>query len=671
MSLQTTDRASAHPPTQPHDVRRGPSAGLGALLARRGETALATLILIALAALCWHFNAKPRHDAFAALPDTLRVLLGAGVVFGLCGFGLVRLALPEPLRRYELLWVLPTGACVSGLALTVLGFAGIPYAASLALVLAAGVALGAYAIRREGWPAAPLGRLGRPLLLTLVVLVVALVPMLLVQHIALPIGTGSDAHVAAGTAQFLKHAYPTSTDIGQPINQMPPLWQSKYPIYYAFAAVSSVSGLATWQALAPLVALLLALAAVGLFLVAVEVFGAPVPVALAAMGVAGLDRMALHTGFNPYFNQTWGYFALPFTLALAWIAAQPALSRGSRRGAILLTAVFGLVMVLAYPLAAPIPAVPIVVFAFAERRRRIRAGEHVVSFSDLYTGRRSLLWMVPVGAALAIPVAGAVDKAVSAAQVLAPGHSLIGWGGDLRAFIPFNYFFSLPNSVLGIALLALVAALAVRGLAGQPRALALGLGGLLLFGVALAVYLRHRQYGYYFHFKLLAFIGPLVLVIAAVGAGRLRRLGVVALGALAVATGVSTVDAIRTTGSQLAPSTIALSAWAKALPHGASVRLDMWPPEQLWTAYFMSARPLCSMVPLLGTDYPHVAISRKADYILLAQGLPRPADALGPVLRENLGYRLYRESPDVPGPSRCTQRRFDRLYSGPGFSRYG
>ena len=38
------------------------------------------------------------------------------------------------------------------------------------------------------------------------------------------------------------------------------------------------------------------------------------------------------------------------------------------------------------------------------------------------------------------------------------------------------------------------------------------------------------------------------------------------------------------------------------------------------------------------------------------------------MLRQNDGYRLYRENPAVPGPSYCTQRRYDRIYTGIGWS---
>ena len=534
-------------------------------------------------------------------------------------------------------------------------------------MLVGGAGLDALAVRRRGWPSLS-RRVGWPTFVALAVTFVALVPMLLVQHYAAPIGTGSDAHVAAGTANFLQHAYPTGTDISQPVNQMPPTWQSKYPIYYAFAAVSSVSGLATWQVLATLAAAMLGLAALGFFLVARYLFRAPAAVAVVAMALAALDREALHTILNPYFNQTWGFFAMPFTLVLGWWVVQPGLGRRARSGTAVLLALFGLVLVFAYPLAAPIPAVPLVVFVWREWRRKLRAGEPVFRFRDLYRGRRSLLWLIPLAVLLAVPAIGVGQKVVGAAKVLAPGNSLVSWAGDLPGFIPFNYFVSLPSPLVFVPVTVAVFALAAYCLWRAPRSLTWGLGGLLAIGVLLAVYLRHRQYGYYFHFKLLAFIGPLVLVMAAVGAARLRRFGAVALALLAVATAGSAVAELAATGAQLPQATIQLASWARSLPAGASVRLDMWPPLQLWAAYFLHSRPLCSELPLLDTDYPHVAVSRRADYIVASQVAGRPFDAVGPVLRTNAGYRLYRESPAVPGPSYCTQRRYDRIYTGIGWS---
>jgi hypothetical protein len=248
-----------------------------------------------------------------------------------------------------------------------------------------------------------------------------------------------------------------------------------------------------------------------------------------------------------------------------------------------------------------------------------------------------------------------------------PGHSLLGWEGDMTRFIPFDRFLSLPNSPVAVALVIGVLLLAVKGLADQPRSLSWGLGGLLAVGLVIALYFRQRQYGWYFEFKLLAFIGPLVLLIAAIGAARLRRVGLASLAVLGAFSAGSVVAEIQATGSQLPKATIQLAGWAKSLPNGASIRLDMSPPNQLWAGYFLSARPLCSRVPLLGTDYPHVPVSRKADYIVAT--IPtRPGDAIGPPLRVNDGYTLYRENPAVPGVSHCSQRRLNRLYSGPSFS---
>jgi hypothetical protein len=626
-------------------------------------------LAIALLALAWHANAKPRHEAFSAAPDALRALAATVVLFGAGGFGLVRLLLPDALRAYEPLWVLPTGGCAVGLALTVLGFAHVPYPVALALVLAAGLGLGAYAVRRCGWPELDLGRLGWPVLLMAVVTLVALVPMLLVQHYAAPIGTGSDAHVAAGTAQFLKHAYPTGVNVSEPINQMPPTWQSKYPIYYAFAAVSSLSGLATWQVLATLTAAMLGLAAAGMFLVARDVLRAPVAAAVVAMAVAALDREALHTILNPYLNnQTWGFFAMPFTLVLGWWVVQPGLERRQRLATALLLALFALVLVFAYPLAAPIPAVPIAVFVWLEWRRKVRAGEPVFHPRDVYKSRRSLLWLIPLCALLVVPAIGVGQKVAGAIKVLAPGNSLRSWGGDLPGFIPFNYFVSLPRPLYFLPATVVIFGLAAYGLRRSGRSLAVGLGGLMAIGVLLAIYLRHRAYGYYFHFKRLAFIGPLVMVMAVAGAARLRRLGPALLAPSVLATAGSAVAELDATGSQLPQATIQLSDWARGLPRDASIRLDMWPPDELWGAYFLSSHRLCSQLPLLDTDYPHVMLGRKADYIVATIPTGRPADAVGPVLRRNSGYRLYRENPAVPGPDTCTQRRFDRIYTGVGFN---
>ena len=55
-----------------------------------------------------------------------------------------------------------------------------------------------------------------------------------------------------------------------------------------------------------------------------------------------------------------------------------------------------------------------------------------------------------------------------------------------------------------------------------PRDIRWGLGGIVAFGVLAALYFRPREYGWYFHFKALAFVAPLVVAVAAVGLARLQ-----------------------------------------------------------------------------------------------------------------------------------------------------
>ena len=75
----------------------------------------------------------------------------------------------------------------------------------------------------------------------------------------------------------------------------------------------------------------------------------------------------------------------------------------------------------------------------------------------------------------------------------------------------------------------------------------------------------------------------------------------------------------------------------------------------------LSSRRLCSQLPLLGTDYPHVVYSRNADYILLDQKGREfyggdPPDALGAPIRSNSELWLYHAKPDLPGRDRCSKR---------------
>ncbi|HVS29204.1 MAG TPA: hypothetical protein VHE14_06605 [Solirubrobacteraceae bacterium] len=592
-----------------------------------------------------------------AFPTAAGVGLASAGLFAVCGLGATRLLLPEGLRRHELLWVLPIGACTSSLGLTVLGFCGIPFKLSLGLIIGAGALTAVLGVRRRGLPARPetLGSVGLPALVAVLIVIVALVPLWR-SGFATVIGDGSDAHLAAGTAEFLQHNYPTATNAHYPVDMVPLVWRSKQPIYYALGAVSTLSGRVPYEALSTTTLVLLALGALGFFVLARELLGAGVYASLAAMGVLGLDQILIHTGIHPYYNQTWGYFTLPFALVLVWWA----LEHRSRRGVALL----GLFLALgafAYPLALPIPLIALLAGWWVKRRARKRRGEQVGSLNPLrrYRGRRSLLWMAPLALILAIPAWGVAEKSLTAYRVVVDfNQSLHAWGGDLVAFIPIHQYFGLSfSSGSAIAAIA-ICACAVITLRRLPRTLAWSLGAVILFGLLMAVEFSQRRYGSYFEFKVLAFTVPLAIVCAVVAIARWRVIGPLILVAYLATAYQSTAQELVDTTNELPRTMIALRGWDKSLPANRSVRLDVDPSLQLWVAYMFSDQKLCTQQGLFLTSYPRVAISRRAEYVLAQADRLKPFDAVGPALRTNGQFRLYRLRAGLPaGPEACTRAR--------------
>src|SRR5215213_5990479 len=284
------------------------------------------------------------------------------------------------------------------------------------------------------------------------------------------------------------------------------------------------------------------LAALGFFLLARGTLGAGLGAAAAGMALVGLDRVVLHTTIHPYFNQLWGFFALPFGLVLAWWAV-----RARTRGAVALLVLFLAVGAFAYPLAVPIPLVALVALLWPERRRLGAARR-------LWRGPRSLAWIVPLAILLAYPAYGVAEKAVSAVRpVVDRGYSLQNWGGDLLAFWPAHDFVSMPSGVALLVLGPLLAVAIAFELRRQPRALGVALAGVLAFGVVAALWFRSREIGWYFHFKTLAFVGPLAVLLAAVGVSRLRLPGAIALGVLVWLALLSADDLIEKTYEQTNP----------------------------------------------------------------------------------------------------------------------
>ena len=539
-----------------------------------------------------------------------------------------------------------------------------PFDAALAVVLLAGVALAVYAWRRD--PGLPLARSAArsaggtgvswrtllvPLYLATLIALIALLPMFR-GGFATVIGNGSDAHLAVGTATFLQSHHPNTAAPEEPVDRVPLVWRSKPPIYLAFGAVARIAGMEPYAVIATLQAVLFALGALGFWLLARELLGAGPWAAGAAMGLVGLNRIGLFTTMHPYFNQTWGYMALPFAIVLAWHVV-----RARTRGGLLAFAAFLGVLAFAYPLAMPIPLLAALVFWAFERRRRGRSLLRVPRLRD----KRHLLWIVPTFFLLLLPLQGVLEKTSVSTRVLAPGYSLVNWGGDLTKFFPERYFLGFEEAGIATAGIALLAVGLVLALWRAPREIRWGLGAVVAFGVIAGLYFRPREYGWYFHFKALAFVAPLAVTVAAVGLARVRVAGV-AVGAVALvflvgATRNGAAKEIGDTFDQLPKSVLELRRVDARLPPDASVRLDM-PADgrQLWAGIMLAGQPLCSQRPVLETSYPHVPVSRAADYVLVDDDWRRPVDAVGPPLMTLERYQLFRLRPGLPGGDRCSRK---------------
>jgi hypothetical protein len=633
----------------------------------RRDRVLAWLGLAGAAALSLGLASYAGVVGRGGLGGALHVTAAIVVLFAIVGFGPTRLLLPARLRRHEAIWILPVGAVATALEMALLAYGRVPFDASLAAVLVLSVALGVLAWRRDpglqarSAPAnsASWRTIAVPLVLAALLGAIALLPMFRGGFVTV-IGNGSDAHLAVGTAQFLQQNLPTDVDPSQAVDRVPLVWRSKPPIYLAFGAVARVAGMEPYAVIATLGAALLAFAALGFWLLARELLGAGPWGAAAAMGLVGMNRIELFTGMHPYFNQTWGYMATPFAIVLAWYVVR----RRSRGGVMLFAAFIG-VVAFAYPLALPIPLLPALVFAGFERRRR---GLSLLRIPRLRS-KRQLLWIVPLFLMLIIPLQGVLEKTAASTRVLAPGYSLVNWGGDLTHFFPERFFLGIDDAGGAVFALPLFAFGLVVALRGARRDVRWAIGAVVVFGVLAALFFRPREYGWYFHYKALAFVGPLVVTAAAVGLSRLRWqwVGVVSLLLLIGVTRNGAAHELGQTFDQLPKSMLELKGLDRELPPSASIRLDI-PADgrMLWAGNMLSGQPLCSQRPLLNTSYPHVPLSRAADYVLVDKDWRKPFDAVGGPVRNLDRYVLYRLRPDL-GPDRCSRKMVltvKKLYAG-------
>ncbi|MDQ3677158.1 MAG: hypothetical protein M3401_10205 [Actinomycetota bacterium] len=626
-------------------------------LTRPGDRGLAWLALLGASVVALELAEGAGVVGAGALFEALRVVAVCVVLFGIAGFGPVALWLPARLRRHELLWVLPAGAVATALELGALGYAYVPFDIALGVVLAGNVALGIYAWRRERRSPVARGAVGQsswrmlavPLCLAALIGAIALVPMFR-AGLATVIGNGSDAHLAVGSAQLLRGHHPSAVAPEEPVDQIPLHWRSKPPIYYAYGAVARLAGMEAYAVIAPLAAMLLALAALGFWLLARDLLGAGLWTAGAVMGLIGLNRIALHTTMHPYFNQIWGFFALPFAIVLA----RHVVRRRSRGGLALFTA-FIAVLGFAYPLALPIALISAAVFYGFERRRR---GLPVWRRPRLRS-RRQLYWIIPLGILALAPLRGILEKSAGSVRVLTPGYTLESWGGDLLGFYPERWFFGVQDAGTALVALPLIIFGVVLALRRLPRDIGWGLGAVMIFGVGAALYFRPRDYGWYFHYKALAFVAPVIVAVAAVGLARMRSRWMTfgALAFLIAAARITAQHEVAITFDQASRDLLEVKQVDERLPPSASIRLDMQPNGRMqWVGHMLSGQPLCSQLPILGTAYPHVRISRAADYVLVARDLRKPFDATGPPVMTLDAFVLYRMRTGLPGGDRCSRK---------------
>ena len=659
---------------------QGASRAAGALARRGAALPLGVALGAALVALLLAIDAGVAGPA--AVPPVVRTLAAFVALGVVCGYAPARLLLPESMLPHLALFVLPFGVGCSGLALTVLGFAGVPFDVSLPIVLGAGAAAAAAVRLRFGAPKPPAAdveraggpavRLLLPVWIAALSVAIALIPTFR-SGIATVIGQNGDAVQAVGVTEILQDAAPPDEIHPEfAFDRVPQVWRSKYPIYYPASAVNSLTGLESYETFSIVCAGMYGLLALAFFAFAFYVLRAGPWASLAAMAVVPLSRWVLYLGIHPFYNQLWGLFLL----AMIYVFGLRFLLDPDRRAA-LSTLLFAALGAFAYPLMLPFPAMVLALTAFLVARRRRAAGEPVRWLSALRLPRpRSTLVWIPV-ALVTLPIAlvllaGVVEKIEQFSEVVLPGTDLTDWRGA-DPYLAFPAFFGLAGlGVLSAIAAALLIAVGARRLWALPRELSLPLLAAAALGLLGAAYFRLRHGGELLYFRTLSFSSPFLLAAAAVAlaeqerwSGTLRRVAPAALATLVACTLAGTRAEIDNTHAQLEPDLLELREFSERIPRDASVRIDLEPDaHQLWARHLLYEHPLSVSDALLDSVFAHPPLGRKADYVL-DRAERRPADATGPAVAGNASYALYRMKDSVPGPDRSSRRLIDS-YSGEG-----
>lgn len=648
----------------------------------RGDLAVAALLALAALALAWHAGVKNA----AVVPDVLRVVIAGGLLCTAAGYAPTRLLLPREMRPHMVLAVPVVGAMTASLGLTVLGFLHVPLAISLAVVILAGGAA-ALVVRRRHGPlraeaedlaqAGPARRrVAWPLFIAALIVAITLLPMLRAGF-ATTIGQNGDAAVTVGTAEFLRHAPPRGEHISGWVDRMPANWRSKYPIYYALAGTSELSGLEATRVLSTVMSLMLAMTAAGFFLLAYHALRAGWLASLGVMALVPLDRILTYLTVQPFFNQIWGVFALSLILAFGLLHL-----RSPTRGSAALFLGFLALGGFAYPLMLPIPVLLLGTAATIAWRRDRARGRRPGWIAALGLPRpprtRAATIAVAVLAApfVLVALAGVVEKGYAAALVVLPGSDLSGWNA-LPSYLPFHKFFGLVDP-LGIGWLTagLVIAAAAYGCArAVPREVGVPFAVTLGAGLLVGAYFKARTMGAFFYFKDLSFIGPLMTTMAVVGLGAMvhqrRRVlsvaGVALLGLLVVNSAEGTRREALDAAPQLTRDLLGVRTWSEQLPANASVLIDLpQDGEQLWAGYVLARHPVSGTDPYVSTTFPYPPAGTKADYLLQHSMVPPPprGEVVGSEpIRRNASFRLWKMRPGLPGRDVSSRRSLDEFSS--------
>ncbi len=635
-------------------------------LLRRPTSETLTFLAVALAAALLALLIHAHH--LQGVPGILRGTAASLVLFLAAGDALACLLIPASWRAVRPVFALAFGAAAGSLVLTAFGVLHVPLHVSLWGTLALGIAASVL-VRRRGIAvgaargAPPAGwRAQRRLWIAVLVVVwlVALIPAARTGADTV-YGQNPDASQVVGIAVLFQHVPPTATDVALPLDTVPQEWRFRYPIFYPLAAASNLVHDDPVRVFPAIVALLMVIAVFGFGWLAVECLGARRWAGPAVAAVIGFSWVVEHLAWHPYWNQLWGLAMFPYAVLFGWRA----LRDGERVSAWL--CLFTLVMLwLAYPLALPYPLVILLGLLIAYWRR-----------PRLPSLRGARAWLlVLLALALLLPaVVGAVIKLKQALTQLLSSSSTL-WGGDIKHFLPIGLFTGTGG---GIVPALVVLAVALLGLRALPRRPAMAIGIVLAALCLLDLRFRLVASGPYMDFKHLSFVGTLVLTLAA--AAVMRMIGaadrrVVAVGAVAlVAWGAAAFVQDRSDGfllpQQASAQTFQIRQWMARLPRGASIRVDIPPSgQQLWAVYMLGSHPACSLEPIVGTTYAHVAFGGRAQYALAlrydpAYGpesrVPEPPRwwAIGPPVFENSTYvirRIRLPARFDAAPYTCSQR---------------